>query len=316
MNNKQIEERLKSILSSAKLPSCISFETNKDRLFVKLGGRGVVANMQTDKSAFEGWSILLKSDIPNIKNIILDWENPLFNTDKDKRRREETHYNRFLIRVANFKHAYPWFDISKERISEVAKMQKFLDSGTIVVNFPQKPCKPVANGNKKREAALERELVESLRKGCPITDEQLPVGLFRNGIVSKANALTPSGASQIDLWQLDNDTMKIYELKVKGNESIGIISELFYYVCIVKNIVEGHIKYPDVSKAVSHRHFKDFADAVTNEKIHKIIGYFAAPRLHPLLESPQLKDKVFEILNGNMLGIQFEFYDVSYLIEQ
>lgn len=105
-------------------------------------------------------------------------------------------------------------------------------------------------------------------------------------------------------------------MKVKGNESIGIISELFYYVCIVKNIVEGHIKYPDVSKAVSHRHFKDFADAVTNEKIHKIIGYFAAPRLHPLLESPQLKDKVFEILNGNMLGIQFEFYDVSYLIEQ
>ena len=316
MNHEQIEERLKSILPSAKLPSCISFEADNDRLFVKLDGRGVVANMQTDKSAFEGWSILLKSDMPNIKNVILDWENPLFNADKDKRRREETHYNRFLIRVANFKQAYPWFDISKERISEVEEMQKFLESGNIVVNFPQKPCKPVANGNKKHEAAIERELVELWRKDCPITDEQLPVGLFRNGIVSKANTLTPSGASQIDLWQLDNDTMKIYELKVKGNESIGIISELFYYVCLVKSIVEGHIKYPDVSKAVSHRHFKDFAEAVANGKIHKIIGYFAAPRLHPLLESPQLKDRAFEILNGNMLGIQFKFCDVSNLIEQ
>ena len=261
----------------------------------------MVANMQEDKSAFEGWSILLKSAMPKINNVILDWENPLFSANKTK----QAHYNRFLIRVANFKQAYSWFDISKERFSEVEEMQTLLESDTIVVNSPQRPCGSVTNEDKKPEAALERELVELWRKDNPITDEQLPVGLFRNGIVSEENALTPGHASQIDLWQLDNDTMRVCELKAKGNEPIGIISELFYYVCIVKNIASGHIKCPDASKAISYRHFKDFAEAVANGKIHKIIGYFIAPRLHPLLE--KLKDKVLEILNGNMLGIQFEF---------
>ena len=54
MNDKQIKEHLKKILPSAKLPTRILFETADDFLYLKLGGRGVVANMQTDESAFEG----------------------------------------------------------------------------------------------------------------------------------------------------------------------------------------------------------------------------------------------------------------------
>ena len=190
------------------------------------------------------------------------------------------------MRVSNFKQAYSWFNIAEDRIPEVNKMQKLLESKTIVVNFPQRDCNPVTDPNKKPEAVLERKLVELWKKTSPVTDEQLPVGLFRNGKVSKENTLTPRGASQIDLWQLDNDTMRIYELKVKGNEAIGIISELMFYVCTIKNIVDGLIKYPDVSNVKSYRHFKDFVNAVTNKDIKSVIGYFTAPRLHPLLESP------------------------------
>ena len=169
--------------------------------------------------------------------------------------------------------------------------------------------------NKKPEAVLERKLVELWEKTCPVTDEQLPVGLFRNGKVSKENTLTPRGASQIDLWQLDNDTMRIYELKVKGNEAIGIISELMFYVCTIKNIVDGLIKYPDVSNVKSYRHFKDFVNAVTNKDIKSVIGYFTAPRLHPLLESPMLNDTILEILNANSFDIRFEIYNISHLTE-
>lgn len=46
MNYKQIIERLKKILPSAKLPTRILFETADDCLYIKLCGRGVVANMQ------------------------------------------------------------------------------------------------------------------------------------------------------------------------------------------------------------------------------------------------------------------------------
>ncbi len=219
------------------------------------------------------------------------------------------------MRVSNFKQAYSWFNIAEDRIPEVNKMQKLLESKTIVVNFPQRDCNPVTDPNKKPEAVLERKLVELWKKTSPVTDEQLPVGLFRNGKVSKENTLTPRGASQIDLWQLDNDTMRIYELKVKGNEAIGIISELMFYVCTIKNIVDGLIKYPDVSNVKSYRHFKDFVNAVTNKDIKSVIGYFTAPRLHPLLESPMLNDTILEILNANSFDIRFEIYNISHLTE-
>lgn len=219
------------------------------------------------------------------------------------------------MRVSNFKQAYSWFNIAKERIPEVDEMQKLLESKTIVVNFPQRDCNPVTDPNKKPEAVLERKLVELWEKTCTVTDEQLPVGLFRNGKVSKENTLTPRGASQIDLWQLDNDTMRIYELKVKGNEAIGIISELMFYVCTIKNIVDGLIKYPDVSNVKSYRHFKNFVNAVTNKDVKSVIGYFTAPRLHPLLESPKLKDTILEILNANSFDIRFEIYNISHLTE-
>ncbi len=219
------------------------------------------------------------------------------------------------MRVSNFKQAYSWFNIAKERVPEVNRMRELLESNTIVVNFPKRNCNPVTDPNKKPEAVLERKLVELWEKNCPITDEQLPVGLFRNGKVSKETTLTPRGASQIDLWQLDNDTMRIYELKVKGNEAIGIISELMFYVCTIKNIVNGLIKYPDVSNVKSYRHFKDFVNAVTNKDIKSVIGYFTAPRLHPLLESPKLKDTILEILNANSFDIRFEIYNISHLTE-
>lgn len=219
MNNKQIKEHLKKILPSAKLPTRILFETADDFLYLKLGGRGVVANMQTDESAFEGWAIMLKSALPNIQKVVLDWENPVFNADK--KTAQQAHYNRFIMRVSNFKQAYSWFNIAKERVPEVNRMRELLESNTIVVNFPKRNCNPVTDPNKKPEAVLERKLVELWEKNCPITDEQLPVGLFRNGKVSKETTLTPRGASQIDLWQLDNDTMRIYELKVKAMKQLA-----------------------------------------------------------------------------------------------
>lgn len=313
MDNNQIIQYLRKIVPSAKLPTRILFETADDCLYIKLGGRGVVANMQTDQSAFEGWAIMLKSALPNIQKVVLDWADPVYNAEK--KAALQAHYNRFIMRVSNFKQAYPWFNIAKDRIPETNKMRELLESNTIVVNFPKRNCNPVTAPEKKPEAVLERKLVDLWEKNCPITDEQLPVGLFCNGTVSKENTLTPRGASQIDLWQIDNDTMRIYELKVKGNEAIGIISELMFYVCTIKNIVDGLIKYPDVSKVKSYRHFKDFANAVANKEIKQIIGYFTAPRLHPLLESPKLKDTILDILNANSFGVRFEIYNISHLAE-
>lgn len=282
-------------------------------LYINLKGKGVVANMQTDESAFEGWCIVLKAAIPEIEQVILNWEDPIYHIGKETT--QKAHYMRFLMRVSNFRCAYTWFSVSDCRCGEVNEMKKILDSKELVVNYPNKGCNPKIDKEKKPEAYLERKLVSLWRKECPVTDEQLPVGLFRNGVVSKATTLTPRGASQIDLWQLDGNTMRVYELKVRGNESVGIISELMFYVCTIRNIVNGYINYPNLDKAKSYRHLKDFADAVADNRIKNIVGYFTAPRLHPLMESDYIKNQIFMILNANNLGIEFEYKNISDIAE-
>lgn len=308
MNKEQILGFLKQTLPSARLPKRISLEVSGDTLYIKIGSSGVVANMQTDESAFEGWAVVLKAAIGSIQQVLLDWEAPKY--DEKKESAQRVHYKRFLMRVVNFIKAYSWLQVAKEHIHEVEEIQTLLDDKVLVVNFPQKPCSPVSQEEKKPEAVLERKLVEKWSEDCPITDEQLPVGLFRES-VSKDNTVTPRGASQIDLWQLDHNTLKIYELKVRGNESIGIISELLFYVYTLKNIVDGLIKYPDVSRVKNHRHFKDFSNAVTQGTIKSIIGYFTAPKFHPLIEVEPLGSRIKTILNDNTLGVKFEYLRIS-----
>lgn len=313
MQKEQILGILKNIHLSAKLPTNIGVEISGETLYITLKGKGVVANMQTDESAFEGWCIVIKAAIPEIKQVILNWEDPIYHADKETA--QKAHYMRFLMRVSNFRRAYTWFGVSDCRCREVNEMKRILDSKELVVNYPPKGCNPKIDKEKKPEAYLERKLVNLWSKECPVTDEQLPVGLFRNGVVSKATTFTPRGASQIDLWQLDGNTMRVYELKVKGNESIGIISELMFYVCTIKNIVDGYINYPDLSKTESYRHVKEFADAVAEKRVQNIVGYFTAPRLHPLMESNLCKEQIFSILNANSIGVEFEYKNISDITE-
>lgn len=309
MNKEQLLNLLKKFTPSANLPSKIDFEVCGDCLIIKVSEEGVVANMQNDESAFEGWTIVIKAALPEIKRVILDWWEPKYKPEEEAK--QKAHYNRFVMRAANFKKGYEWFDVADTRQMEVETMQKLLDSKTLVVNFPQNAIGPVTDKEKKPEAYLERELVKLWSKTIPITDEQLPVGLFVSGVVSKANTLTPRGASQIDLWQLYDNTMHVYELKVDRNERIGIISELMFYVCTIQHIVNGLIKYPDFTKEKPIRHYQDFARAAVNGEIQAVIGYFTAPKLHPLIES--LKNTIKEILDDNTFGIEFKYKDISTL---
>ncbi|MDE5573082.1 MAG: hypothetical protein K2I94_04925 [Muribaculaceae bacterium] len=311
MNKEQIQNTLRTIVHSAKLPKQIDFEISNNCLLMKVSETGVIANMQEDKSAFEGWAIVLKAALPEIEKVVLDWDNPKYNPENENA--QKAHYNRFLMRAANFRKGYSWFDIAEERKGAVDTVQNLLDNKILVVNFPKSPCNPDVNKEQKPEAFLERKLVKLWSNSQSIIDEQLPVGLF-NSTVCIANTFTPRGASQIDLWQLKGDTMHIYELKVKGNESIGIISELMFYVCTILHIVNGVINYPDLSKEKPFRHFIDFATAVKNKKIHNVVGYFTAPKFHPLIESAQLKNIIKNILNENTFGIRFEYKDISNLI--
>lgn len=308
-NKDYILKELRAIVSSAKLPSRIDFEISDGCLNIKMSENGVISNMQEDKSAFEGWAIVIKAAIPEVKSVVLDWPEPMYHPQKENA--QKAHYNRFLMRVANFKRGYSWFEVAEHHQLEVEEMQDLLNSKSIVVNFPKSHCREDIDREKKPEAYLERELVRKWRSSHPVTDEQLPVGLFKDNLVKKETTLTPRGASQIDLWQLYGNTMHIYELKKEGNESIGIISELMFYVCTIRNIIDGLISYPDFNKEKDFRNFMAFAIAVENKEVRNVTGYFTAPKLHPLIESLQLKSTIKRLLNDNMLDISFDYKNIS-----
>ena len=254
--------------------------------------------MQTDGSAFEGWAICLKACFPDIKTVLLDWDEPQYGKNEKEVVRQQKHYNRFVLRAMMFERNYGWVSVAKSKIPVFDEFNK--NYPNLVINYPKSESKEVCENGKvnKGEAILERRLVERMRSNVSITDHQLPVGLF-SGKVLTENTCTPRGASQIDLWQLENDTLRIFELKDKNNNSVGIISELMFYANVMNMLIKGEIHYPStIKKAKNIRHIKELYDAIVFNKIERLEAIFLNNEFHPLIEA--YKGQILDIINLGM----------------
>jgi len=306
MEKKEILSELRKVTgnNSIKFPSQIDFSLNKSILTIHVLSNGVRDNMQTDGSAFEGWAICILSYLPYIEKVILKWDKPLYSDNIDEKKREiiqqrqKLHYNRFIMRVFFFSKYYDWFEIDKANMSELDAFQRNYSNSDLYVNYPKSESKEMVSENgkiNKGEAKLERQLVDEMKKGIPITNHQLPVGIFKNK-VKTGNSLTPRGASQIDIWQLDENVLRLFELKDKKNKGVGIISELMFYANIMNELVNGNINYPpSIEKDKDIRNIKTLYAAIKNKTITKIEAVFLAFSLHPLISSNV--EKILEIIN-------------------
>ena len=262
--------------------------------------------MQTDGSAFEGWLICIKSYFPEIKNVELNWDLPLYSANTQVRQRQEKHYNRFLLRVFFFSRHYNWFIIHKSKIDTIRLFSKY--HSNLLINYPaNKGAKEVSGKGKinKGEAKLERFVMNKMRESIPVTDHQLPVGLFDDEVKSKRTC-TPRGASQIDLWQIDRDVLRIFELKDEANNEVGIISELMFYANVMNEVNKGRIKYPQsIETATDYRNIQYLYRSVKDEKINSIEAVFLVYKLHPLIESNL--DTILDIINDGMITDAISF---------
>lgn len=299
MTSETIFKHLRTFHPRTRRPSGINFTTDGHTLYTQVSRKGTVTNMQEDCSAFEGWIVVIKAAMPQLDNVVLDWEEPVVATTN-----ERLHYNRFIIRTLNFAKSYSWFSVAPDKQHLLDEMEKLLEGGSVTLNYPSKGCDEPTDKGKESESVVERRLVMMWRESCPLTDEQLPVGLF-TGEVAGANALTPGGASGLDIWQLDGDTLRIFELKIDGNKKVGIISELLFYVGTLKLLADRVIGYPDLTEVPDFRNFKAVAQAVADGKIRHIEGVFTAPDFHPLLK--KLQAPILNILNDNTSGQKYDF---------
>jgi len=314
MDKKDILNKIQKVTGydGIKFPAQISFSISGKTLVIHISGTGVRDNMQTDGSAFEGWAISLLAWLPeDISQVMLNWDDPEYSKDEKMRNKQEKHYNRFVMRAMFFEENFEWAFIDESRRKEIDEVKRVIP--LLVINYPKSDSKEeIAENEKvnKGEAKLERQIVNALRGDIELSDHQLPVGLFRKEVNSKNN-FTPRGASQIDIWQLENDVMRIFELKDETNNKIGIISELLFYANTISLLVKGKIRFPDSLKLEknNYRHIQELSSAIEHHEINYVEAVFLNYSFHPLIGGRM--DRVLSILNLGMKNVHVVFKHMS-----
>ena len=294
MNKIEIFDNLRLLHKSLREPSNIDFISKDGILTITMTEKGLIGNMQNNESAFEGWAIAIRSILPNVaKKVVISWAANSISENN-------THYTRFLYRVIKFIESYNWAatEFKDDRAAkDYNRINRELEKW--VTNFPSKAAEENAV---HEEARLERQLNQILPG---YHDHQLPVGLFFEEVSSKAeHERTPRNGSQIDLWSIQDDTFTVYELKKEDNRKVGIISELMFYVNVIKDLTEGKINFGKGAEFVTERNYHKVFENIYENKIKKIFGVFLTNDLHPVLNLN--KKDLFEILNNNTRGIVYK----------
>lgn len=241
---------------------------------------GVLANMQQDDAAFEGWAICMKAVVPEWK-FMLDWEFP-----EDKK---SGHYQRFLYRAKRFSTLYKsWFTIADQGLEEIERLLLIKDPDAVkyILNAPSGDPERTNDAEHSPENLIENIIIKTQPHelnslfNVKKYHRQLPVGLFLDSVAMK-NAIFTHGKSAIDIWGISEDkTLVIFELKALGNTKIGAISELFFYAMVMRDEQEKHF----------HRESnKELGISETTTVKAMILAEY----VHPLINNP----KVFELLN-------------------
>lgn len=246
---------------------------------LSLSSQAVIRNMQEDVAAFEGWLLALRAWM-HIEKAELHWDKPA-DTDNG-------HYQRFLYRVTRFSDLFPdWFSVAPDCRAPLdeSKISGPKAKGPFVVNTAAAPPKGVPD-EKSKEANLEKHLVESkwLATTFELTPDlvgrQFPVGLFKE-TVSRDTKIFTGGKSAIDLLGINYGSKRlwVFELKADNNQSMGIVSELFFYVSFMRDVIGGKFSFNgNVPRIEGRLHHGDLAG------IKELRGCMLAPMFHPLLD--------------------------------
>jgi hypothetical protein len=269
------------------LPSAIRFTINEKTARMHLGPSSVKANMQDNQASFEGWALALKRWLPNdFSKVELSWE---FTEDAS-----DPHYQRFLYRVKRFKSLFTeWFSVVPLNLPEINKLKTEEGGHKFLLNVASMPrsskldeqCNSLdkAMGS---EHKLECFIVGHQEELCRLLaidkiDRQLPVGVFRDCVSSKAeHGVFTRGHSAIDLWGVSKNGKKLFlfELKKEGNERLGILSEMFFYSYVMADVQLKRFEFNKPNEEI--------------EQTKTIETYILAPDWHPLID-----EKMLQIIN-------------------
>lgn len=279
-----------------------------------------------------------------------DWgKNPIDFTIKNRVGQGEKigakycHYARFLYRAWKMKELYnDWFSVSDTNKTEVVKFgdlyQNALNSENEKLFFSDpKKKSDIKDVTEITENHLEKWFVEYTKKsnndkniqhkqktwgekllGVELHD-QFPCGVFYgnnyNEAVHGMNRVFNTG--YFDLWGFNKkeDTYYLCELKKKGNEKLGIVSELFFYSCLMKDLIriatskefKDHFK----KKRKMYRGFNEFVDGARINAAVK--AFFLIPDFHSFIKGKQEDEtknnfkKLLAVMNTRNDSVKFDY---------
>lgn len=302
-SNLEIQEKIKkefllsNVMRNIKIPSGINLSIGGNSVKMKLSSNTVCSNMQKDDGAFEGWALVLKR-WGKYEKVIINWDKPDII--------DNGHYQRFLFRLKHFSQDFnSWFYIDNDCQILLDEL-KIKNSGKYLLNIPRKRGDSVSPNP---EAILEDRFVngdlqESLMNisNAVSVYRQLPVGVFESEVSRKASIFT-GGKSAIDIWGFNkSNELLVFELKADNNEKVGIISELYFYVCVMQKVRKQLFKHENC--------LKENKCLLKISETKKINAYFLAPTLHPLVDREILK--LLNELTPDEITYQYIKFDKDY----
>lgn len=317
----------------------IDFTQDKEGNKIKLKIHIPYANMQEDYSNFESiiiwiWSVDRDTKVEldydeytgekdHEENHNKSWDKSSlvqysYTSESGERKYAEParlHYMRFLYRVMKFNERYGsnGFSLNNEKYkNEIEKFKKLYD-----LALEKKEIKITEPNSESDIKDLEKNILEnhiekwfvaeSINKNLQgeikeVMDnnrlyDQLPCSIFVNEKKS-TNRIFNSG--YFDLWGVNNkNELCVFELKRKGNVKLGIISELFFYAMVMKDMKKAG--YSEEGAENNYRGFKKFTEA--NSKV--VNAYFLVPEMHSSLKEVDF----IKILNEPKDGYKFDIIE-------
>ena len=289
-----------------RLPSGIAFSEKGDTCIIGMNQAGTTGNMQNNNAAFEAWALVAKA--AGYTSVKLS-ENECIK-EMDMTKSQKLHYYRFLYRVSRFQTGFDdWFTTSSELQKKSTNFEnKVLSRDDLFINVPEQDAK---SDSESPEARMERRLVQDCKSlnsklNLDIREyyQQLPVGLFGKSVTNK-RAIFPQRCAAIDIWGIDGRIFHLIELKVKKNQNLGILSEVFFYACFIHDMYcQRHLERKDSAYSQKYkkqggflRGYHDLIEA----NIRSVVTHILIEQEHPRL------CQALAELNGCKLdGIRFD----------
>ena len=318
IDEQTIKARIRSKFPKTSFPTAIDFKLSENgkSIEILLNWKNIISeNMQVVGNAFEGWAIAVYLGMDKQYDIKLGVKG-----DGKFSFEDYPHMARFLYRAMRFSEQYVWFQLSHDLEIQVKEFKTFLEEGTFVNNVPMQEANSIEEADDSidiNENIVESKLAEKgiLSRvlgdeliGSGIVYRQLPVGLFKEN-KSKDTSVFTYGHSAIDLWNINNDTFNVIELKT-NNRMLGIITEIFFYSNYIYDLLLGKSNFCLQAPKGEFRGYDKLYE--NKDKVKRIKGILLADdmKYHPCVT-----EETIGVLSNNK-DIEIEYVLKSYHVEK